>query len=99
MFTKTQTGKNTVITYSSGSTSLPAITYEDNVVSAYFKYGNMQATLTQILPLLLGSYEGEYTPHICFAVRTQTMENSNIKQTTLNDKKFLTNGALCLEFS
>lgn len=98
MFTKTQTGKNTVITYGLGSTTMPAMTYEDNVVPTYFKYENRLAPLTQILPLLLGSYEGEYTPHICFAVRTQTTENANIKQITLNDKKFLTNGSLCLEF-
>lgn len=98
IFAKTQTGKNAVITYNLGSSTMPAMTYEDNVVPTYYKYENRQAPLTQILPLLLGSFEGEYTPHICFAVRTQTAENANVKQITLNDKKFLTNGALCLEF-
>lgn len=97
IFTKTQTGKNAVITYNLGSTTMYAMTYEDNIVPTYYKYENRQAPLTQILPLLLGSFEGEYTPHVCFAVRTQTTENNNIKQITLNDKKFLTNGALCLE--
>lgn len=99
IFTKTQTGKNAVITYNLGGSTMPAMTYEDNVVPTYYKYENRQAPLTQILPLLLGSFEGEYTPHICFAIRTQTTENNNIKQITLNDKKFLTNGALCLEFN
>lgn len=99
IFAKTQTGKNAVITYNLGSSTMQAMTYEDNIVPTYYKYENRQAPLTQILPLLLGSFEGEYTPHVCFAVRTQTTENSNIKQITLNDKKFLTNGALCLEFN
>lgn len=98
VFAKTQTGKNAVITYNLGSATGPAMTYEDNVVPTYYKYENRQAPLTQILPLLLGSFEGEYIPHVCFAVRTQTTENNNIKQITLNDKKFLTNGSICLEF-
>lgn len=99
IFAKIQTGKNAVITYNVGTSGMPAMTYEDNIVPIYYKYENRQAPLTQILPLLLGNLEGEYTPHVCLAVRTQTIENSNIKQITLNDKKFLTNGALCLEFN
>ncbi len=97
IFTKTQTGKNAVATYNLGSSAMPAMTYEDNTVPTYYKYENRLATLTQILPLLLGSFEGEYTPHICFAIRTQTTESNNIKQIALNDKNFLTNGSLCLE--
>lgn len=99
IFAKTQTGKNAVIAYNTSYPTTPAMTYEDNVVPPYYEYENKQAPLTQILPLLLGSPEGEYIPHVCFAVRTQTTESNNIKQITLNDKKFLTNGALCLEFN
>ena len=98
IFTKTQTGKNAVITYNLGSSSLPAMTYEDNVVPTTQRYDNKIAPLTQILPFLFGSFEGEYAPHVCCAVRTQTTESANIKQITLNDKKFLTNGSVCLEF-
>ena len=98
IFTKTQTDKNAVITYNLGSSTMPAMTYEDNVVPTTYKYENRVAPLTQILPFLLGSFEGEYTPHVCCAIRTQAQETANIKQITLNDKKFLTNGALCLEF-
>lgn len=98
IFAKTQTGKNAVITYNLGSTEMPAMTYEDNVVPKTYKYENIRAPLTQILPFLLNSFEGEYIPHVCCAIRTQTPENANIKRITLNDKKFLTNGALCLEF-
>lgn len=97
IFAKTQTSKNAVLTYSLGSSSMPAMTYEDNVVPTTYKYENRQAPLTQILPFLLGSFEGEYTPHVYCAVRTQTTESANIKQIALNDKNFLTNGALCLE--
>lgn len=97
IFTKTQTGKNAVITHNSGNSTMPAMTYEDNTVPTYYKYENRSAPLTQILPLLLGSFEGEYTPHVCFAIRTQTAESTNIKQIALNDKNFLTNGSLCLE--
>ena len=98
IFTKTQTDKNAVITYNLGSSTMPAMTYEDNVVPTTYKYENRVAPLTQILPFLLGSFEGEYTPHVCCAIRTQAQETANIKQITLNDKKSLTNGALCLEF-
>lgn len=97
IFTKTQTNKNAIITYNLGSTTAPAMTYEDNVIPTYYKYENRTAPLTQILPLLLGSFEGEYTPHVCFAVRTQTAESNSLKQIALNDKNFLTNGSLCLE--
>lgn len=98
IFTKTQTQKNALICYSLGPTnSSYAMTYEDTLVSTYSNYENKTGTLTQILPVLLGSPEGEYLPHVYFAVRTQSAESSSFKQIALNNKNFLTNGNLCLE--
>lgn len=97
IFAKTQTHKNALIGYSLTSSNQPAMTYEDTVVSTYVKYENKAGILTQILPVLLGSPEGEYSPYVCFAVRTQSTEGSSFKQITLNNKNFLTNGNLCLE--
>ena len=97
-FTKTQTGKNAVFSSGIGSGALMTMTYEDNVVSQPQRYENRQGILTQILPILFGSYNGEYTPHVYYAVRTQTIENKNFKEITLNNKKFLTNGGIYFEF-
>ena len=100
IFTKTQTGKNAIIGYNIGNSAGNAtMTYEDNFVSQVQKYENKQGILTQILPILFGSYDGEYSPHVYYAVRTQTLEGNNFKQITLNNKKFLTNGGICLEFN
>ena len=98
IFAKTQTGKNAVFGYGIGSGALITMTYEDNVVSSPQRYENRQGVLTQIVPILFGSYNGEYTPHVYYAVRSQTLENKNFKEITLNNKKFLTNGGICFEF-
>ncbi len=97
IFTKTQTHKNALIGYNVASSNQPAMTYEDTIVSTYTKYENKTGILTQILPVLLGSPEGEYSPYVCFAVRTQSAESNSFKQIALNNKNFLTNGNLCLE--
>lgn len=98
IFTKTQTQKNALICYNLGPVnSSYSMTYEDTLVSTYLNYENKIGVLTQILPVLLGSPEGEYLPHVYFAVRTQSAESNSFKQIALNNKNFLTNGNLCLE--
>lgn len=98
IFTKTQTNKNALISYNVGtSTTSLSMTYEDTVVSTYPKYESKTGALTQILPVLLGSIEGEYSPYVYFAIRTQSAESNSFRQIALNNKNFLTNGNLCLE--
>lgn len=99
IFTKTQTDKNAIICYKLDNDNSRdwAMTYEDTVVPTYPIYENKTGILTQILPVLFNSPEGEYSPHVYFAVRTQSTENSTFRQITLNNRNFLTNGNLCLE--
>ncbi len=99
IFTKTQTDKNAIIGYKLDTDNNYdyAMTYEDTVVPKYTVYENKIGILTQILPLLFNSPEGEYSPHVYFAVRTQNAESNTFRQITLNNRNFLTNGNLCLE--
>lgn len=99
IFTKTQTDKNAIICYKldTDNSRDQAMTYEDTVVPTYSVYENKTGILTQILPVLFNSPEGEYSPHVYFAVRTQSPESSTFRQITLNNRNFLTNGNLCLE--
>lgn len=99
IFTKTQTYKNAIICHKLDTDNQYdyAMTYEDTVVLKYAVYENKMGALTQILPVLFNSPEGEYSPHVYLAIRTQSAESSTFRQITLNNRNFLTNGYLCLE--